>query len=281
MRYSDRPAGPLLRALVDRFWVLETDRTDAPEPSPVLPDGHVELLVHLGQPFAQVEPDGSERTQSPVLIAAQLTEAAHLVTRPSAIVAGARLRPHAGAVLTGTPQSLLTGGIHDAAGVSPDVSDAVFRHLSGRTDPADIMRAFEVLLTQIFARRIAARQLPPESLRAAVSVATRAHGLVRVDALASVSGLSHRQLERQFAQHVGLTPKRLLRTLRFQRVLAALREPGVSDWPDLAVAHGFYDQAHFINDFRAFTGTTPAAWDINDESLTAVFAGRLPVDGDV
>lgn len=57
-------------------------------------------------------------------------------------------------------------------------------------------------------------------------------------------------------------------------MIGTLREPSPSTWPDLAVQHGFYDQAHFINDFRSFTGETPGAWEIDDESLTAVFAGR-------
>ncbi len=34
------------------------------------------------------------------------------------------------------------------------------------------------------------------------------------------------------------------------------------------------DQAHFINDFKAFTGETPGSWDIDDASLTKLFAGR-------
>jgi AraC-like DNA-binding protein len=277
MRYLERPAGPLLRSLVDRFWVLETDTTDPSMLQPILPDGHVEVMAHVGAPFAEVSADGREQTQARVLVGAQVTESVRLVTKPGAFVVGARLRPYAAALLTGVPQHLLTGGIHELAVVDRPLADRVSAHLTGRQDPLNLMDAFEQILAAAFATRIdAGRLAPSQALMQAVSQATRAHGLVRVDELATTAGVSARQLERQFAVHVGLSPKRFLRVLRFQQVLAALREPAPaqSGWAHVAARHGFYDQAHFINDFKAFTGETPGVWDIDDASLTAVFAGR-------
>jgi AraC-like DNA-binding protein len=59
---------------------------------------------------------------------------------------------------------------------------------------------------------------------------------------------------------VGLTPKRFARVRRLQRILdAAARNVNV-DWAEAAVEHGYYDQAHLINDFRELTGITPTAY---------------------
>lgn len=275
MRYDERPPGPFLRSLVDRFWVLETSSTDPSMLSPVLPDGHVEVMAHVGAPFAELGADGREHTQARVLLGAQVTEAVRLVTRPGAFIVGARLRPYAAALLTGVPQHLLTGKIHELVTVNRDLATRVAQHLSGRQDAANLMDAFEQILAAAFATRIdAATFMPSPSLVRAVTLATRSHGLVRVDDLATTAGVSARQLERQFAVHVGLSPKRFLRILRFQEVIAALRDPGAmsAGWPDLAARHGFYDQAHFINDFKSFTGETPGAWEIDETGLTAVFA---------
>jgi AraC-like DNA-binding protein len=277
MRYLERPAGPLLRSLVDRFWVLETDSSDPSMVQPILPDGHVEVLAHVGAPFAELGADGREHTQAKVLIAAQITQAARIVSRPGAFIVAARLRPYAAALLTGVPQHLLTGGIHDLAAVDQTLATRVSQHLSGRHDPLNLMDAFEQLLAAAFVTRIeAATMTPSRSLVTAVTLATRRHGLVRVEELAATAGVSARQLERQFATHVGLSPKRFLRILRFQQVLTGLSNPASSSsgWADVAARHGFYDQAHFINDFKAFTGETPGAWAIDDSSLTALFAGR-------
>jgi len=277
MRYDERPAGPFLQSLVDRFWVLETSTTDPSLVQPVLPDGHVEIMAHVGAPFAELSVDGREHTQAQVLIGAQMTESARLVTRPGAFIVGARLRPHAAVLLTGVPQHLLTGKIHELASVDRALATKVSQHLSGRHDALNLMDAFEQILTAAFATRIDAATLyASPSLVRAVAMATRVHGLVRVDDLATTAGVSARQLERQFAVHVGLSPKRFLRTLRFQQVMATLRDPAApaSGWADVAARAGFYDQAHFINDFKHFTGETPGAWEIDAASLTAVFAGR-------
>lgn len=279
MRYTERPAGPWLRSLVDRFWGVETDASDPPMPSPILPDGHVEVMVHVGVPFAEVDSRGNESRQARVLLGAQMTEAVRLVAPPSGMVVGARLRPYAGALLTGVPQDQLTGRIHELASIDARLAERFSQHVSGRPDLETAMQALEMVLTvEVATSASRRRNPPPAALMQAVMRALKEEGLVRVDDLASDAGLSARQLERQFAHHVGLSPKRFLRITRFQQVLAALRAPGESRWPDLAVRLGYYDQAHFINDFRSFTGESPGAWEIDDASLTAVFAGRGVTD---
>jgi AraC-like DNA-binding protein len=64
-----------------------------------------------------------------------------------------------------------------------------------------------------------------------------------------------------FKNQVGATPKQYLRIMRFQK---AIQEMGTNassfDWSGLALQSGFYDQAHFINDFRDFSGFTPGEY---------------------
>jgi len=80
-----------------------------------------------------------------------------------------------------------------------------------------------------------------------------------VTGLAREAGVSRKHLAESFRAELGMTPKRLARLVRFERLLAALRAgpdaPG--DWTLAALAHGYYDQAHFTREFRAFTGLTP------------------------
>ena len=71
-------------------------------------------------------------------------------------------------------------------------------------------------------------------------------------------GLSERRFSRIFSEQVGLTPKLFQRVRRFQRTLTSLPSRGDIDWAATAFANGYYDQAHFINDFRAFTSVTPS-----------------------
>jgi AraC-like DNA-binding protein len=76
-------------------------------------------------------------------------------------------------------------------------------------------------------------------------------------------GLSDRRFIQLFSQQVGLTPKLFCRVQRFQQVLrniTTLAAGSVIDWPQIALTCGYFDQAHFIHDFRAFSGINPTTY---------------------
>jgi AraC-like DNA-binding protein len=78
------------------------------------------------------------------------------------------------------------------------------------------------------------------------------------------TGLSARRFIELFRQQVGLTPKLFCRLRRFQEVLQRVA-PRVTqgrpiDWTDVALSCGYFDQAHFIHDFRAFSGISPTQY---------------------
>lgn len=82
-------------------------------------------------------------------------------------------------------------------------------------------------------------------------------GNVKIDALSDKAGLSNRQLIRRFRSSVGLTPKEFARLTRFTTSLKAIKADPASRLTDIAYSFGYYDQAHFIHDFRTFSGVSP------------------------
>jgi len=85
----------------------------------------------------------------------------------------------------------------------------------------------------------------------------REAGQVRIDDLAFQAGLSARQLRRLFLEQVGLSPKHFCRVIRFRKGLSHLSQGRCADWVQVALDCGYYDQAHFINEFHEFSGYTP------------------------
>lgn len=71
------------------------------------------------------------------------------------------------------------------------------------------------------------------------------------------TGISHRRFNQLFKAQVGMTPKRLSRIYRFQEVLRHINDGRQESWTDTALACGYFDQAHFIRDFRSFSGINP------------------------
>jgi AraC-like DNA-binding protein len=115
---------------------------------------------------------------------------------------------------------------------------------------------FDILDREIGARFRAARRPSAEVLwtwRRLVETG----GQVSIDRIVDEIGRSHRHVIACFREHIGLTPKTMARVLRFSRAARALREATPPRLVDLANDCGYYDQAHFTRDFRAFAGVTP------------------------
>ncbi len=70
-------------------------------------------------------------------------------------------------------------------------------------------------------------------------------------------GYSQKHLINMFKSHVGLTPKAFLKVIRFQKAIGEIELRKTPDWVTVAHESGYYDQAHFNNDFRQFSGFTP------------------------
>ena len=73
-------------------------------------------------------------------------------------------------------------------------------------------------------------------------------------------GLSSRRFIEIFRNEVGLTPKLFSRIRRFQKVLGGVEDATEVDWARVALTCGYFDQAHFIHDFRAFAGVNPSTY---------------------
>lgn len=73
-------------------------------------------------------------------------------------------------------------------------------------------------------------------------------------------GLSPRHFIQLFSEEVGLTPKLFCRVLRFQKVLGLIEKAQRIKWTNIALTCGYFDQAHLIHDFQAFSGLTPGAY---------------------
>jgi methylphosphotriester-DNA--protein-cysteine methyltransferase len=117
----------------------------------------------------------------------------------------------------------------------------------------------------------ATRARPTTKVRQLVAFAARESETSNVRRISSDAGVSTRQLQMVFREHVGLTPKQLLRVTRFQRALRIARtEPRLS-WGRIAHLAGFYDQAHLIRDSKMIAGCPPNGLVTRESGLTGAF----------
>jgi len=82
----------------------------------------------------------------------------------------------------------------------------------------------------------------------------------RITQIANKTGFSSRRFIELFRQHVGMTPKLFCRVRRFQAVLRRITSGRPVNWTNTALDCSYFDQAHFIHDFRAFSGINPSKY---------------------
>lgn len=160
-----------------------------------------------------------------------------------------------GAACLGVPADLLTGRsvsldeLFDAAGRAR--SATLMDAMQATSDPRRQVALLEEFLVALPFRRDMRLERALQLLGQTMDQDEGA----RVALVARELGISHRQLERLFRERVGVSPKRYARLRRFERAVRLARE--VPALGEVAFAAGCADQAHFIRDFRSFTGTTP------------------------
>jgi AraC-like DNA-binding protein len=230
-RHEFLSPSPDLAGLVARYWVVEW-RYDRPYRQLIVPYPDVHLTFR---------DDGSGSTAAVTGVSS-----GHVFKELDGTgrVFGVAFRPGAFRPLLGEPVQSITDRSVPA--------DAVFDHLPAH---ADVERVEDMLR----------RNLPepdPRARQAAdvVDLIVDDPAMTRVDLLAAEVDLSVRQLQRLFAEHVGVGPKWVIRRYRLREATQRMEAGGRIDWAALAADLGYADQPHFVRDFTAMVGETPTRY---------------------
>jgi len=273
MRYAEYKPAPPLAALVERFWLLEGSSTASADA--IIPDGRVELVFHYGRPFWRHDSSGETLRQPASLLVGQMVEPVVLAPDGPAGVAAIRLRPAASRTLLGFSVKEVSGRFVDLELIFPSAK-RLRERLSEASSDGERIRALENWLIAM------ACPAPRSHVDAVVGAILASGGRVSIDALVARAGASLRQLERQFQEDVGLTPKTFSRIVRLQAALRRVRQGRALT--EVALACGFYDQAHMTRDFRELASMSPGAWQSHAGDLAPLFVeGPVPspVEGPV
>jgi AraC-like DNA-binding protein len=116
------------------------------------------------------------------------------------------------------------------------------------------------LAEQFLRARLPAQDPHVELINRIVDRIAADRSITRVDDIARQFSLSKRTVQRIFSQYVGVGPKWVVKRYRLQEAADQLADGGAVDWPRLALELGYFDQAHFIKDFKTIVGRTPAEY---------------------
>jgi AraC-like DNA-binding protein len=262
MLYLERiPAAPLNLCIRSLWYAQAGDVAHRRER--VLPTGCTQVILNLARDFLLDCPEGQcDRRMPPALVigarsvyeivdTSDMADLIGIVFAPGGFVSFASDAAH--------HFSNQTVALESIWGSSTQPLRDRLRELDS---PQARLQCLEQFLCTRFTSRLERRQRPPQIQFALRYFAHNPH-VASVRETARQMGWSERRFSQIFREEVGLTPKVWCRIQRFQHAVRQLHSGADIRWAELALDCGYYDQSHFANEFRAFSGVDATTYSAN------------------
>lgn len=258
MCFHHRVPRPPLDTFVASIWLFR----DGPRPHAlerILPTGAAQLIVNLKEDRTRLydpeRPHRCDSTAGTILVGVQ-SRYQIIDTSEQEYVAGVAFRPGGTAAFLRTPAHETRDADTPLEALWGRQPSAELREqLLERSDPDAQLDAIESALRE---------RLQPTGVHPAIGLALAAFNRVplttNIGAVTDALGMSAKRFIERFKAQVGVSPKRYCRIRRFQQAVARAHRGQEVNWAQVALDCGYYDQAHFIHEFRAFAGLTPTGY---------------------
>jgi AraC-like DNA-binding protein len=228
----------------------------------VLPDGSFDLIINLEDRPRKLfdrEHAGQFHSFKRGWLSGAQAEFLIIDALPDSTMIGAHFKPGGAARFLGLPAGELCRQVVELDALWGAGIWEWREQLLAAPSPRGKFEVFEQMLRQRLSAS-AAKAHANRGVSWAISEFVREPHLQSIAAVSHDLGVSHKQFIEQFRREVGLTPKLFCRVRRFQEVLGRIRSRKSVNWADVACSCGYFDQAHFVNDFIAFAGLNPTAY---------------------
>lgn len=267
MNYQVYTPVPELQPFVKCFWTLDDEATEAPVRQRVLPDGCMEMIFHYGDLYQQYFEDGSSIIQPRSFVFGQITSYLEIAPTGVSGIVSARFLPDGLLPFLTRPVSELKNKAVSLEELFGDEGKMLEEKVIDAADSQERIRLIEAFLLS----KLADRATIDNVTKHCVNVIMQSRGQVGVVELAGQVNINRRNMERKFMSIIGMSPKQLSRVVRLQATLKMLEQKQFTSLTSLAYENGYYDQAHFIKDFREFTGMSPKLFFADNLKLSALF----------
>jgi len=253
VHFHERKPHAILEDTVRCFWTHE-DTYAADTIQSITPDGCVELIFNFGSPYLLLTTTPPRVLPTAILVGFQKKTMPIKVAGTVKVVAARLFAWGALALL----EDEIRAPCDSVTALGADW-DTLVRSLKDEVTEGRYERA-ATTLQDFLIQKALSRSYDPKLVRTAAKLLYHTKGQCRIEELADYCHASVRQLQRGFQTVVGASPKLFARILRFEQAQRRLMREGETDLTGLAHECGYFDQAHFIKEFRSFTGKTPSEY---------------------
>jgi len=271
MNYQTYKPNNDLNPFVKCIWTLEFPKEKNPQKQTIVPDGHMEMIFHYGDLYKQHTDNGSILMQPRCFVIGQLTRPLEIEPTGETGIFSIRFH-HEGflAFATMPIKEMENKAISLKILFGKDGQDIEKKILKAKSTQ-DRIELIELFLTE----RLVDTRTIDRIVKSTVETILTANGQIQIHKLAKQININRRQLERKFSSAIGLSPKQLSKTIRLQATLKMLLSRQFTSLTALAYQSEYYDQAHFIKDFKELTGFTPKEFYNSNLKLSALFYGAI------
>lgn len=248
---SIKPTGILSKYIKDYF-IVETDNSEAYLPKErVYPCGYATMVFHYGSPSIFQKKNSGKYIEPNLVICGPQTYYYDLTLSGKTGMILVVFRPHGVKPFFNFPITELLNenlSLQDLANnEANELEDKLFN------SPNNKQRVIH-LENFLIDRLILNNEF--ERVEHAINIIENSKGQIKVQDIALNVCLGIKQFERTFSKYVGVNPKRFASIIRFQNVIQ-MKSKNKKSMSQLAFDNGYYDQSHFLHDFKSLTGLTP------------------------
>ena len=252
---SIKPTG-ILSKYIQNYFIVETDDSiDFLPKERVYPTGNATMVFHYGSPSKFQKKNSSKYIEPNLVICGQQTNYYDLSLSGKTGMILIVFRPHGVKSFFNFPITELLNenlSLQDLINNEAiELEDKLFNSPNNR-------QRITHLENFLIKRLIHNNEF--ERVEHAIKIIENSKGQIKTQDIAHEVCLGIKQFERTFSKYVGINPKKYASIVRFQNVIQMKRKHKNSSMFQLAFDNGYYDQSHFIHDFKSLTGFTPKAF---------------------
>jgi AraC-like DNA-binding protein len=258
-----------LSPFVRYYWMMDSAAcADASEKIRLIPSGCIELRFNFGAKYLNYRSAEQPELEPQIYLSGQNSSYYDISPTGEVGVFSVMFTPIGAAMFFRMPMSEINNQIVSLDEITNSEMERIEEKLYTSTSNKQRVKIIEEFLLNSIETNI---KRDYKRIAHSVSIINNQIESPSIRHLASEACWSEKQFNRKFKEFVGCNPKQFLRVVRFQRVLF-MREYNLSNsLTELSHACGYYDQAHFTNEFKAFTGFAPKEYFRTNEAHSDYF----------
>lgn len=256
--YQEFLPAPALREYIKCYWILDSNNQPVVTDDIILPCGCIDIVLQKESVLHAVISNGPQIILPRFIIGPQSSAGFTLRINGKVKIFGIRLFPHTTKSVFGFPLAELRNSIWSVQ----QVFNPHYTNLAEEVVQATcVLKAVE--LADLFFIKMIPLFLPLDYMvRHVCNTILTAKGDIRLQDIFQQYRETEQTLRLRFLKQVGIGPKEFISISRFQHATSLLTQDKVfiKSLTDIALSAGYYDQAHFIREFKVITGITPGQY---------------------